>query len=85
MEDLKPPRNVLSIVFRLKEIVPDRHRLKNDLNDYISGFMYLAPENLYDSEYWMILHNMIVYHIGNEYPTSGWQKEVIDIYVGNKE
>jgi hypothetical protein len=74
-------KNVINSI--IKEIPIENINLINILKKIIKSSIYIAPEAKNDVILWMKLHHILITYIGVDRPTLGWQKKVIDIYVGD--
>lgn len=73
-------RNVGGVVDRMMPLIPEGDTLIHDLDKLIKDAAYKAPEQIRDvwAEGSIILYN----RFGDTPPVDGWEKQVVDIWMG---
>jgi hypothetical protein len=75
-------RSVISVANKIITKIPSENtKFITDINNFVKELWNQAPEVLRGSECWVPFTNILRVHLDNI--EDGWQKEVVDIYMGN--
>ena len=75
-------RSVIPVANKIMNKIPiENIKFIEDINNFIKKLWNQAPELLHGAECWIPFTNILNNHLDNI--DDVWQKEVIDIYMGN--